>query len=698
MKNIFICLFALFFFSNCTDDKDELIIGQPNNEDSSSQPSENNGIEKRLFEVINLDYKGLENVKKYYEAKDYSQAAKALLEYYRLRTEVVNPNISLIATTATASEQNIAKQALEYRFYVRNFQETKGSTEAENIYYSFKNTDGTINWNMKVDDIKDNEFMYQRHRHQWMVPQAKTYRVVQDEAYVKSWIEVYKDWMKNFPCPEGVTPSDNYPWIGLQVAERVTSQIELMTYYLYSDNFTPEWLSIFLTQFSDEVENIRKNYYTDSNILVTQLYAVTMAGILLPEFKNSAAWIQEGSAKLNKEVELQFNKDGVHYELDPSYHIGGISDFYNIYEIAKANNKQSYFPASYMEALRKATEFVMDITYPNYTMDNFNDTRSARMSKSVLIKNFKRYVEMFPNNEYMKWMATEGKEGKKPTYTSKAYDYSGYYVLRNGWDSNATMMIVKNNYNPENKWHCQPDNGTFSLFHKGRNFFPDSGVFAYSGDEANRELFRQAKFHNTMTLFTDNFTTTEGKFLLLENKGNYEVLVTQNENYNESSKNKSLTHRRAVFMVDKKFFVLVDEGTGSSTVKTNLNFNLLPGSDTEVVLDEKEGAHTNFADGNNIIIRTFGNAKTLQWSTFNGQISNDLGIKEPRKGYSIGVSNRTSTPAAKFITVIYPVNGTTSTDIQAKFTSEDYNQNGSSVIVTINGTEYNLSYTIPHNN
>lgn len=58
------------------------------------------------------------------------------------------------------------------------------------------------------------------------------------------------------------------------------------------------------------------------------------------------------------------------------------------------------------------------------------------------------------------------------------------------WDqdpSKVSMFILKNNYNPANaegktKWHCQADNNTFSLFHKGRNFFPDAGVYAYSGD------------------------------------------------------------------------------------------------------------------------------------------------------------------------------------------------------------------------
>ena len=694
MKNIFICLFAMFFLSNCTDDKDELIIGEPNKEGTTSKPSLENGIEKKLFDVINLDYPGLEEVKKHYQAEEYYEAAKALLEYYRLRTEVINPNISLISTTASASEQNMAEQALEYRFYIRNFQEKKGETDADNVYYSFKNKDGKIDWNYIPSGITDNEFKYQLHRHQWMVPQAKTYRVTQNESYVKSWIEVYSNWMANYPCPDGITPNDYYPWIGLQVAERVTSQIELMTYYMYSSNFTPAWLSIFLSQFSDEVENIRKNYYADSNILVTQAYAVAMAGVLLPEFKNASTWLEEGANKLNTQVQEQFNEDGVHYELDPSYHIGAISDFYNIYEVAQKNNKANKFPANYMESLRKATEFIMDITYPDYTMDNFNDTRSARLSKSVLIKNFKRYVEMFPDNENMKWMATEGNEGEKPTYLTKAYKYSGYYILRNGWDAGSTMLILKNNYNPDDKWHCQPDNGTFSLYRNGRNFFPDSGVFAYSGNEAKRNEFRQTKWHNTMTIYANNITTTEGRFLKMETQNNVDVVVTENASY------ETLSHRRAIFYVnknnvDKEFFVLIDEGYGADNGKKyNLNFNLCPGTDEEVVLDLNQfGAHTAFADGNNIIMRTFASKNITDAATsFNGKLSNDIDTSINRKGYTVTL--RKGAKETAFITVILPIADAASATISAEFTDENYSENGSSIKVTVNGEEYNLSYTL----
>ena len=722
MKNIFICLFAMFFLSNCTDDKDELIIGEPNNDKENILPDEGEGIEKKLFEVINLDYKGLEKVKQYYEAGNYQLAANALLDYYRMRTDVVNPNVTLLGTTASAVELNIANQALDYRIYVRNFPETRGETdgvrdESKDIYYSFKNSDGTINWDLKVDGITDNEFKYQRHRHQWMVPQAKAYYMTKDEKYILSWKEVFTDWMKNYPCPE-VIKDEYFPWSGLQIAERVSSQADLMTYYIHSAKFTPEWLSIFLTQYVDQVESIRKLYKPEGNILVTQLYSLTLAGVLFPELKKAEEWVEEGTRKLNEQIKEQFNPDGIQNELDPSYHVGAISDFYNAYEVAKENNKAHYFSADYMPSLRKATEFVMDLVYPNYSVENFNDTRSGRMQKSMLIKNFTRYAQMFPDNEGMKWMATQGKEGKKPTYTLKAYEYSGYYMLRNGWDqdpSKVSMFILKNNYNPKKKWHCQADNNTFSLFHKGRNFFPDAGVYAYSGD-SQRNVYEQTAWHNTITIFENNIDQMLGKFIYKGTDGNTNYIVTENAAYiqKETPKSDVLNHRRSVFHVnhndiDNGFFVLVDELYGPEKgQKYNLNFNLCEGTkDGNVVVDNDQannilGAHTVFKDGNNIVIRTYSeNVDTKTALTAKASnISNDHGVVsyKDRLRYLITLRKGKAETATRAITVIYPTSNPTGTTINAEFTDGGYTGKAVAIKVTVNGTPYELSYTIPENN
>lgn len=708
MKSIFlIYICALVAFTGCTDDDDELSTGGNADINLRPAPQPNDVINEKIFEVINLDYPGLEKVKEYYEANEYYYASYELLKYYRNRSDINNPNINLINPTITAFDQNVADQALTHRFYVRNFKEK--DENGKEVYYLF-DKDNKIDWNYIPEAITDQEFKSQTHRHQWMLPQAKAYRVSQNEQYLQSWMEVYSDWLQTFPCPEGAVSKDAVQWYGLQPAERVLDQIDILPYFIQSTRFTPEWLSTFLTAFAEGVECIRSNYFTDgSNIYVTQVQAVTSAGILMPEFKNSEAWLNEGSQKITEQIVSQFLEDGVQNELDPSYHIGVVAGFYNIYQIAQLNNKLSLFPSTYIEQLRKAARFVMDIIYPDYTIDNFNDTRSVSYTKNVLLRNLRQYSEMFPEDAEMKWMSTEGKQGTVPTSSAQIYSSAGYYMLRSGWGKNSTMMILKNNDNSANKWHCQPDNGTFGLYRNGRNFFPDAGVYSYGGtseSNAERNAFLATKNHNTMTALGATIAKDfmKGEFLKHEMKGNTQILVTQNQH------KANLTHRRAVFFVDKKFFVLVDEGYGDGNGdKINLNFHLRTSTANETEYDDlsasyQYGAHTTFADNNNMLIRTFAETNSdFSVSKVTSDVSNKLGERnESRKGYQYTI-RKPKTGAARFITVIYPFGATSELDnlnISAKFTDnsvEDagtFHENGASVEVSIAGETYELSYTL----
>ena len=709
MKNIFfVCFCILFINVGCTDDDDIISVGESVNIELLPNNKPNDVLDERLFEVINLDYPGLEKVKSYYEANEYYYAAHELLKYYRDKSDISNPNINLINPTITTYDKNIADQALDYRFYVRNFKESTDASGNE-VYYSFKK-DGKIDWNFVPAEITDQEFKSQKHRHQWMLPQAKAYRVTKDEKYFQSWVDVYSDWLNTFPCPEGSISKDNVQWYGLQPAERVLSQIDLLPYFIQSTNFTPEWLSVFLTAFADEVECIRKNYFTDgSNIYVTQVQAVTTAGMLMPEFKNSTEWLSEGSKKISEQVTNQFLSDGVQVELDPSYHIGVVDGFYNIYKLAMLNGKLDLFPSNYIELLKKASRFVMDIIYPNYSIDNFNDTRSSSYSKNVILKNLKKYMEMFPEDKEIRWMATEGKQGTEPTGLIQVYDAAGYYMLRSGWGKDATMMVLKNNKNTDNKWHCQPDNGTFGLYHNGRNFCPDAGVYSYGGtssSNADRTAFAATAMHNTMTANKKDIAKgyMNGQLLLQESKKDIDVLVTENKSYS------NLTHRRAVFFIrEKKAFVLVDEGYGpGSTPTVNLNFKLCP-SKNDVVIDDDSanhqyGAHTIFADGNNMMFKTFVETTEGYNATFNtAYISEKLGEKTyQRKFYQVDIT-KPENGAARFITVICPFEKETdlkTLNVSAKYVDNDaanagtFHASGASVEVNIGTEKYKLSYTL----
>ena len=84
MKNIFfICICALFAFTGCTDDDDELLANGDSNINLLPNPQPNDVINEKLFEVINLDYPGLEKMKEYYKIME------DILEVeYRIRATV----------------------------------------------------------------------------------------------------------------------------------------------------------------------------------------------------------------------------------------------------------------------------------------------------------------------------------------------------------------------------------------------------------------------------------------------------------------------------------------------------------------------------------------------------------------------------------------------------------------------------------
>ena len=198
-KSFFFLLFFLCCLVACTvEDSSESLKGNP---DLPLIPESGNpeGIDTEVFGLLNLDYPGLETVKALYESGDVYNAAAELLKYYRERP-VYNPNVNMLQPSATATEISHADQASkegEYRFKVYEY------VDADGKCWSFKNADGKIDWSYVPESlVGEKEFIYQLHRHQWMIPQAKAYKATGDEKYINAWIDVYFNWLDTFPCPE----------------------------------------------------------------------------------------------------------------------------------------------------------------------------------------------------------------------------------------------------------------------------------------------------------------------------------------------------------------------------------------------------------------------------------------------------------------------------------------------------------------
>ena len=641
-------------------------------------------LKTEVFSLLNLDYPGLEKVKTLHNEGKDADAAKALLDYYRARTDVKTPDVNLKNIKISKTEQQWADDALQHTFFVH-----KG-------YQPSFNYGEDIDW--RYWPVKDNELRWQLHRHKWFTPMGKAYRVSGDEKYAEEWAKQYIDWIKKNPLVKidkseyemaddklkGDAENVRFAWRPLEVSNRLQDQTSQFQLFLPSPSFTPEFLTEFLVNYHKHAVHILGNYSDQGNHLLFEAQRMIYAGAFFPEFKDAQTWRKSGIDILNREINVQVYPDGGQFELDPHYHLAAINIFCKALRIADMNGFRGEFPQSYLDTVENMIVFYMNVSFPDYTNPCFSDAKLT--TKREMIKNYKDWHKLFPENKAILYFATEGKKGELPAYLSKGFLKSGFFVFRNSWGTDAAQMVVK--AGPKGFWHCQPDNGTFELWFNGKKLFADSGSYVYAGKGEVmewRNWFRQTRVHNTLTLNDKNLETTESVTKLWQPEGDVQVLVTENPGY------KNLKHRRSVFFVDNAYFVIVDEAVGNAKGVVNLHFQMPKGK----VANSREDMTfvTQFENGSNMKLQCFG-PDGMTMKKEEGWLSTAYRKKVKRMNVSFNV-RKDGEDAVRYITIIYPVKDSADApEMSAKFKNRKFDENGLEIEVKVGGKKRTLEYAL----
>lgn len=612
-------------------------------------------LNKEAFALLNLDYPGLEQVKEAYGRGNWKKAAQALLDYFRQRAGVVYPALDLNKVTLSPTERKWADEALEHTFFVHTG------------YQPSFNYGKDIDW--KYWPVRDNELRWQLHRHKWFIPMGKAYRVTGDEKYAREWVLQYVDWIRKNPLVKinpdlyeladvdsvkGEVENVRFAWRPLETGIRLKDQIDQFLLFLPSRYFTPAFLTEFLVNYHKHAVHVQENYSAEGNHLLFEAQYVLNAGIFFPEFAEASRWRQSGIDVLNREIRKQVYADGGQYELDLGYHAAAIDIFSQALSMADANGFREDFPDSYVKTIHQMMHFYLNTLFPDYTVPCFSDGR--RSAPYSFVKSFKRWSAQFPDDEQLRYFATQGKEGRCPIHLSYASPVTGFFTLRNGWKEDATVMVLK--AGPKGEWHCQPDNGTFELWSGGKNLFPDSGCYVFGGDEEvwkQRNWFRQTAVHNTLTLDNRNLETTQSVTRLWKAEGDTRILVTENPGYS------GLLHRRSVFFVRGSYFVLVDEAIGPATGTVNLHYQLCDGA---VEVSREQNRLTTHYDGeSNVRLQCF-SAHPMEMVEEEGWYSVAYRERIRRPAFSFNVKKNDETPV-RYVTVICPRKQADNTTIHA---------------------------------
>lgn len=617
-------------------------------------------LRPEVFDLIDLDRSGMENVKALHQNGQDAEAAAALLDYYRGRKGIVTATIrDLSKVKISPEEKKWADEGLEHTFFV---------------HYGYQpsyNYGEDINW--KFWPVKDMELRWQLHRHKWWVPMGQAYKVTKDEKYAVEWTKQYIDWIIKNPYDDPDKENLRFSWRPLEVSDRLRKQPDMFMLFVDSPAFTPEFLTEFLVNYHKHAEHILANYSEHGNHLLFQAQRMIGAGCFFPEFKRAKTWSDSGVGILNREINLQVFEDGGHYELCPHYHLATINIFLEALETADINGLRELFPKNYIDKVESMIMYYGNLCFPDYENPCFSDAKTIH--KDEMLRNYRRWSKVFPENEAIRYWATEGKSGKLPEYLSKGYLNTGTFIFRNSWGDDATQMVVK--AGPPAFWHNQPDNGTFELWYKGHNLFPDSGAYIYSGDEEImkwRRWFRRTDSHNTITLDNKDIDNTDSKTLLWDAEASTPVLVTENQGY------EGFNHRRSIFFVDRKWFVIVDEAHGPASGTVNLNYQMPMG---EIVFNTSNmTAATDFKDGSNMILKCFAPENT-EMAISDGWHSPAYRTKVERKKISFNTA-KAEGEVTRYITVIVPKDEPgDNLKITASFISKAFSQNSLSIQVKV---------------
>jgi heparan-sulfate lyase len=610
-------------------------------ETSAIEPSDSQSVadSRRLLSRLNLDGPGLERVKAE-AAENPETAMKELLSYFRNGGSGKHPTDkntkhSLLGKCASQRDIEIADNALKHIFVGQPSYPPHFCGE-------------DIDWS--TSPVPDSEWVWQLNRMTFWIAMGRAYWHTGDEKYAEAWADQLRDWVRKVPNDK----AHHYAWRSIEAGIRGYLWTELFQRFVDSPAFTPDVMTAFLNSCCDHASFLMTRYSSRSNWSLIEAEGMAFIAIIFPQFKDADAWKTEAIRRLNAETTVQVYPDGHQRELSLAYHSECISWFLRTYELAQLNRIADVFPDAYLRTVEKMCEVVMKISLPDGTHVPFGDDWQGMPGQHK--QHFLKWAELFGRDDFL-YMATDGAKGVPPAQTAYALPESGIYSMRSGWNKDAICLVLKCGH--DGGFHSQPDNGTFDMYAGGRNLMPDGGCYIYTGDQKNRNWFRQTKVHKTLTL-NDRNSRYAPKLLLWSPGERQDILVVENDSY------ENLTHRRAVFFIDKSYFVIVDEAIGTAAGQVGIHFQLAPG---KMIVNEKNfSARSDFKDSWNVMIRTV-SQKGLRLKEEEGQVSFRYTEKEPRPAF-VYQMDKPETGGVRFVTVVAPYAGTGTPDIKVELPEE----------------------------
>ena len=512
-----------------------------------------------------------------------------------------------------------------------------------------------VHWSL-VDELDasiggDQKIVRELSRHQYFITLGQAYWLTDNELYAQTFASHLASWM-----------NENHPKLGthwgssLEIAFRSISWLWSFYFFKDSPSLSAELFAAalkFLYLNARHIELFLSTYFSPNTHLTGEALGLYHIGTLLPEFKEANRWRETGRKILLKQLEHHVRNDGVYFEQSSYYH-RYTTDFYTHFLLlARLNHDE--LPGIVESKLTALMDHLMYITRPDGTTPFFGDDDGGRLmffdkhnanDFGATLSNgaalFERPDYKFVAGELRQetlWLVgardfekLERLDRVAPAQCSVAFPASGYYVMRDGWDSNASFLLFDcGEHGILNCGHSHSDALAFELAARGRTLLIDPGTHTYTGSKELRDWFRSTAAHNTVTVDGEQSSVVAGPFSWQSIAGSSCSAWISHDRFDFVSGSQNgyrrlpdpVDHNRSILFLKNDYWILRDSLKANRQHRMDLHFHF------------ESGARPELAEGRlkdeNLEIAIFGAHGA--WSREDAWVSHCYGSKEPAASF-----------------------------------------------------------------
>ncbi|WP_409346049.1 alginate lyase family protein [Paenibacillus sp. MBLB4367] len=427
---------------------------------------------------IDMNLPGLEHVKKAVLSEDFGKARRLFAEHVR---KSLRPDLYF----------QIPPHELQNLFYLPGETMEEMGERILSLKLVSCGTphqfSGQVDWSCNPTYNQYLEWTWQLNRHwEWEVL-AKRYRETGAEKYAEGLVHLFTGWVRQVVVPES---GPGYGWRTIECGLRMGNAWPYALHACYrSPHFTDDVLIDWYKSLWEHAVRLR-HHHRQGNWLLMEMNGLSHIGILCPEFREAKSWINYAQEMLIIELNRQLYPDGFQYELSTNYHEVVLQNYFQVIQLYQAYGIP--IAPELVNALENACSVHVKLMMPDGRLPDLNDGRWLKVSASASMPEAAR---RYPHRHDFLWALTEGQEGKPPIETSMPFPYSGYYVMRNGWDREAVWAIF--DAGPFGHGHQHEDKLNLLIHAYGKLLLTEGGNYAYDNSEMRRYV-ESTRSHNTV--------------------------------------------------------------------------------------------------------------------------------------------------------------------------------------------------------